>query len=688
MRSVWAVARKEVRETLRDWRTLAMMIGVPILLYPVLLVASQQLALFGMRRAEAEVVRIAVIGAAADSVLLRLAGDDRIEVVGVPGAPPDGAAAGSAWLAAAGVVDAAAAGIRAGSLEAVVVLEGNPSDSGTLSAVLLFDDTSDRSRRARTMLRETLDGWGEEMFAARLLAQGLPATFARPLAVADSSLARPDERGGYVLGRFLPMLLVTITLLGAFYPAVDLAAGEKERGTLETLLTSPAPAFSIVLGKFVTVSAIALVAAALNMGSMFLTFRTGLFQLPAEMVLDISIPPTALVWIFALLVPLAALFAAVFLGIAVRSASFKEAQNTLSPLMLLVLLPALLPILPGTELTPALAIVPIAGPALLFRELMSANAGVGMGLLVIGSTAVYALGALWFAADAFGRETILFGGGDLESEPGSRVLRGFGGPRRRGQTPRPVHALIVLGVVAALNLFGAPFLGAALGLERALLASQWLLMLLPAVGFVLLFGYDPIETLSLRRPSARQLGGALLMIAGGTPVAWFLAWLQSQLLPIPEELVEALTRLVSADSFGRMVWLVFVAAITPALAEEFLFRGMLLGSTRNAMSPARAILLNAGIFAIFHLSIVRLLPTAWLGLLLAWVVWRTRSIWTSVTMHALNNSLVVVLASLPAAQDWGGDGTEAPPLILLPLAVLLLGWGVRILQEEKPAGEA
>ena len=118
------------------------------------------------------------------------------------------------------------------------------------------------------------------------------------MSVADSSIARPEEVGGYTLGRILPLLLVVITLLGAFYPAIDLAAGEKERGTLETLLTAPVPPSAIVAGKFVTVALIGIIAAALNLGSMILTFQTGVLQITAVIGLEVSIPLGSVVAIF------------------------------------------------------------------------------------------------------------------------------------------------------------------------------------------------------------------------------------------------------------------------------------------------------------------------------------------------------------------------------------------------------
>lgn len=254
------------------------------------------------------------------------------------------------------------------------------------------------------------------------------------------------------------------------------------------------------------------------------------------------------------------------------------------------------------------------------------------------------------------------------------------------RVPRPVHAFFLLGGVAVLSVLGVPALGAALGLEGGLVVAEWLLMFAPAVAFVLAFRFDPVRTLSLRRPTSRQLTGALLLIAGGTPVAWYLAWLQSLVVPVPEELVEALERVARADSPGRLLWLLFLAAITPAFAEEFLFRGVLLGSTREAMRPWRAIALNAAIFALFHLSPVRLLPTAWLGFLLAWTVWRTGSIWTSVAMHAVNNGAVVLLASLPAPPEWTAETTEAPPWLLAPFALWLLFAGFRRLREPDAGG--
>jgi hypothetical protein len=113
----------------------------------------------------------------------------------------------------------------------------------------------------------------------------------------------------------------------------------------------------------------------------------------------------------------------------------------------------------------------------------------------------------------------------------------------------------------------------------------------------------------------------------------------------------------------------------------------MLGGTRGRVSPTRLIMLNGVVFGLFHLSfetVIRFLPTATLGIVIAWAVWRTGSIWVGVAMHFLNNGAIVVLASLPALRDAFSDPDAPPPLQVLPFAALALAAGIRILLSETP----
>lgn len=657
MSAWWIVFRKELRETLRDRRTLLMMIVIPVLLYPVLLIASEQILLFGMRRIDEGATPVGVVGEVPAELLELLDSADAVRRVAVD--DPEGA-------------------LRSDSVTAVAVV-GAETGEGTRPVTVFYDATSDRSQRGRRDLVDVLDRWRDTLLARRLVERGLPGGFARPVAVGDSSVARPEEVGGYTLGRILPLLLIVITLLGAFYPAIDLAAGEKERGTLETLLTAPVPPGAIVAGKFATVALIGVVAAALNLGSMLLTFQTGVLQLKQAVGLEVSIPFTSVVLTFATLVPLAMLFGALFLGLAVRASSFKEAQNTLTPVYMLVLLPAMLPVFPGIDFGPLLAVVPVAGVSFFLRDVMTGDASVSLALLVLGSTAVYAVAALAFAARSFGNEDVLFGAAD-EATPSGRGWLERLRARPSGRVPDPRAAVLFVAVLAAVFFWGGIALQVSQG-ERGLLASEWLLLFVPAVLFVRLGGYDVRRTLSLRAPGPRALVGALLLIGGAAPVAWLIGWLQTFFLPIPWEVLEGLEELVTADSPSRLVWLLLLLAVTPAVCEEIVFRGVLLGGTRR-LATWRVVLLNGVVFGAFHLSfetVIRFLPTAWLGIVITWAVLRTGSIWAGALMHLLNNGTIVLLASVPALREIFADPNAPPPLQLLPVAALSLYAGVRVL---------
>jgi len=666
MRSVWwVVFLKELKETLRDRRTLFIMIAVPVLLYPIVLISAEQLFLLGARNLEAETAPVAVVGNAPPELMRLLRGSDALELTPLEGDPTEA--------------------LRSRSVAAVAIVGPETQADGTREVVLLFDAASDRSQQGHNELRRVVEAWQDTVLVHRLRDRGLPPTFAVPVSVADSSVARPSEVGGYTLGRILPLLLVMMTVLGAFYPAIDLAAGEKERGTLETLLTAPVPPGAIVAGKFVTVALIGVIAAGLNLASMLLTFQTGALQITREIGLEVSLPLRSVALIFLTLIPLAVLFGALFLGLAVRSGSFKEAQNALTPVYILALFPAMLPIFPGIDFGPLFAVVPVAGVAFFFRDLMAGEAEWLLGMLALLSTIAYAAGALIFAARAFGSERVLFGAdetSDVSTEP---WLVRLWSRARTGRVPTPVAAGTLVAMIGAAFFFGGIPLQLALG-ENGLLAAEWLLLFAPAVAFVAAGRYDPALSLSLRTPRASQLVGAVFLIAGGLPAVWLVGWLQSFVLPVPYELLEGLEQLMTAQSFERFLWLLVLLAVTPALCEEIVFRGVLLGGTRT-LEPWRMIVLNGLVFGAFHLSfetVIRFLPTAMLGALIAWAVWRTGSIWVGSLMHFLNNGTIVLLTSLPALRDVLNDPEAPPPLWLIPFGVLALGLGIRLISASKP----
>lgn len=278
----------------------------------------------------------------------------------------------------------------------------------------------------------------------------------------------------------------------------------------------------------------------------------------------------------------------------------------------------------------------------------------------------------------------------LEQGGPGRRAGGGGPPEGLGASgtdgvPDPGIVVGFVALVAALFLLGGVPLQLRYG-ERGLLAAQWLFLFVPAVAFVGLGRFDAARTLSLRRPSASAVAGSVALIAGAVPLVWLLGWLQSFVLPVPGDVVEGLRELVTAESRGRLIWLLVLLAVSPAVCEEIVFRGVLLSGTRR-LGPARLVVLNGAVFGVFHLSFetaIRFLPTASLGIVIAWAVWRAGSLWVGVLMHLLNNGAIVVLASAPASSDLFADPDAPPPLWLVPIAATVLGIGVRLLRAGPP----
>jgi sodium transport system permease protein len=682
----WSTVRlvliKELRETLRDRRTLMMMVVIPIFLYPALFVVIEQLALLGQRNLKAQVVRVAVVQPAGtpDTGLVRfLSAEPALKVFVADRVAPREVTEGR--------LDAAVV-----PLPPVISVDRRPREAeGSARVRVLYDASRERSQRAHQVVGKRLAAWGDTLLARRLAARGLPPGFAAPLVVSDTSVASAERLGGYTLGRFLPMILILMTILGAFYPAIDLAAGEKERGTLETLLTAPVPAREIVAGKFAAVAAIGFGAAALNLASMLLTFQSGLFQVTRAARLDFRLPTGSILLVLAMMVPLAVLFSALFLGLAVRAQSFKEAQNALTPVYIVSIIPVFLASMPGIEFTPLLALVPVGGVAFLFRELLSGTAPLVPSVLALASTTAYAALALVFAARAFGREEVLFGSGagGAAAEPWAARLRrwrGGSGAPPTGEVPAAAEAAAFIAGVAVLFFYLAPQASAAFG-ERGIPVATVLLLGLPAVLFARSGPYDWRRTLGLRRPGGRTMLAAAVIALGGIPIGWALGWLELRFMDVPKELFGQLAKLTTAPDPGRMLWLLLIVAVLPGICEELVFRGVLLQSLSARWAGWRAILVSAAVFGAFHLSFetaLRFLPTMWIGLLMGYVVWHSRSTFASMSMHALSNGLAVVVISAPPALGrlLMGPG-DAPNWLLVGAGPFVIAAGVALLPKRR-----
>jgi sodium transport system permease protein len=407
--NIFTVYGKELRDSLRDRRTLISMIVVPTLMIPGIMLIAGVISYKVVSKAQAETPTVMVLGGGdSPAVSGALGADRKIKLVPVT----------TDWRQ------------RITDKQLRAAVEIPPGFDATLSrgepaAVKIFNYESElRSGFAVNELRNFFNDYREKTVAARLVEHGLPAALVKPFEVTTENVAPPEKVGGNIIGGIVPYLFILLCFTGAMYPAMDLTAGEKERGTLETILCSPVARAELVLGKFLMVLTASLATVVFSLLSMGATFVVGGMLLAGSgagaaavaaakshaargFVLP-TIDPLGTVTVLAMVLPVAVLFSAVLMAASLFAKTMKEAQSYVSPLIIVVILPAMMGMLPGVELNARLALVPILNLALVSKELVSGVFHWQYLALIFGSTCVYAAVALGFCVRMFNREDVLF----------------------------------------------------------------------------------------------------------------------------------------------------------------------------------------------------------------------------------------------------------------------------------------
>jgi sodium transport system permease protein len=691
---VWTILVKELRETVRDRRTLMLMVGLPVLLYPLMIIGLSRLQEAQSEASEARRSVVAVWGELPGSLRTALASDTSLTLMdglGMTDTVRQGLETGALSPAPAilipreerprgrrggavveereapnPVLDGARTLVTSRRVDGVLVAWPGLADAvaqdreGTLS--VYFDSVRDDSRLARQRLADALSVFRTALLHERETANGLPQGFVSGVDVRSRDVAPPARQAGFMLGMFLPFLLISLSVFGGFYPAVDLTAGEKERGTMQTLLCAPIGPHEIVAGKFLAVWVISLVTALANLTSLTITVAR---ILPSG---QIRLEAGTIVLAVIMLVPITLTTAALFLAVAAFARDFKDGQNFLTPVYMLLVLPAGATMLPAIELNAWTAFVPIVNIALLLKGLLISEARMELVFLTLLSSTVFAVLSILLAVRVFQREQVLLGGRES-----ARAVLGL--ERRGGGLPTPTVALVTF-AVALVVAFYASLLLESSGIITAVLVTQYGFFLLPAVVVLLGLGYDLRRTLSLRWPSwPATLASVLLGLS-----AWVLvSGLVVRLMPPPDSLVKTMERFLLLGEARQPLWVVWLAlAVTPALCEETFFRGLMLGGLRS-VGKYTAMAVSALAFGLAHASIYRLLPTFLLGLILAYVVWKSGSIVCAMIVHALNNGLIAMISREPALATRLGLEGAGFSAGLLATATLLAAVGFWIL---------
>lgn len=557
------------------------------------------------------------------------------------------------------------------------VLGPNETDHGQIE--LIHRQGSSLSRRALEFIEDRLRAVNELVLRGRLKDSGISAR----LAFRPSRRTLIVETQDTTLSTIVPMILILMTVTGAVYPAIDLTAGERERGTLEMLMASPVPRLKLLLAKYVAVVTVAFLTALVNLTAMTITLSaTGLSEiLFGEAGLSLG----RISQILALLILFAAFFSAVLLALTSFARSFKEAQAYLIPLMLLSLGPGIVSLLPGLQLGGLLAITPISNMVLLARDICGGGADPLMATVVILSTGMYTLAAVGVAAKIFGADAVMTGGAaDFKS-----LFAAAPGDHRVSS---------VSGALMCLSVLFPVYFVLSNGLGQLSDLSISVRLVLAGVATSLLFGVIPLLAAKLQKLDLQQSfqilktsfpAFSVAVLLGFTvwplahEIVLFTEWLG--LNSIGAAQIAASSKLLDQLRTASPFLILLGMAIAPAIFEELFFRGYLFSALKSATNAKTTIITSAILFGAFHviskssLSIERLLPSTFMGLILGWLCYRCGSVLPGMLLHACHNGLLVMLAFYQKELSAMGIGMEEEahlPAAWLGMSLFSLLFGI------------
>ena len=676
-RRVKVIYVKDLIDILRDRRTLIAMLGVPILLYPLLMVGSIQAVSLQAEKLKTEQVKIAVPNAEQAELVNQWIRQDST-IAGYLGQEPDQIEGRIVDLSARGfdppydpVIEKLLRGREVHlAVEIELVDPAAPQQLIQYRVRLFYDPDDIRSGNIKERFTKLLERRSAMIAQQRVRQAGLPPIALKPLAIEEQKVTAP----GTVLGQILPLILVLMTITGAIYPAIDLTAGERERGTLETLMVCPVPVRELVIGKFLVVTTIALVGAGLNLASVSASVYFGGFKSVIAAHGDQGFPFAIMPVILLTLIPFAIFMSAIMMAVCSFARTFKEAQNYVTPVILAVLLPGGLAALPTAQLQGVMLVMPVGNMVLLTRDLLTGGPlSLSAISWVLVSTSLYAVCAIALAAKVFGAESVVFSDTTSWKATFSRRLL------RPSDRPSLSMALLTVAILFPIWFYVQSGLQTGGNLKRVLIGTGLTMpvffALLP-MGLCWYFKVRLKSTFALKSASVRFWLAAVLIGLSAWAAMHELTIFQSRWLPIPEALLEVNQKLGETLAQLPPVMSLLLLAVVPAVCEELLFRGLMLTGLTRRLSPTAAILAVALAFGIFHVYVVRLPTTFLLGVVLGILRWHSGSIFPAMLLHALHNGTAVGLQIWSDLPDKLGLAQEQaahlPPSVLAVTGLMLI----------------
>ncbi len=499
------------------------------------------------------------------------------------------------------------------------------------------DLSASGAAKMRDALREVRQARRDELLTDR----GFPVNPAQVGAVVDRDVATVGQVAGLTLGRLLTIMLLMFIMSGGAVVATDSLAGEKERGTLETLLTSAASRIEIITAKHLVILSVALVITVIQVMN-FLVY-VSLKLIPVSAGFAAAVPPHVALLLLVLYLPVAALASSVLLLVSGYARSYKEAQLYFFPVFLLGMVPALAPFLPGVTLRSAIVVVPVANLSVAVKEVLIGEFDWPM---IVAAWVVTAMAALWtsrLAVRTLSTEKLI-----TASEADSADLRG-------GPALFPRHVLRWFAVMWALVFVIALNMPGDADIRVQVLINVVGIFFGGTVLMIRRYRLDYRQVLALRPVKPAVWLAVLVAAPAGLVTGVGVFKLASLVLPVSPQMLESFGQQLMPEKVP--LWqIVPLLTVLPGIFEEIAFRGALLHGLRGRLHPAALAVVVGLVFGFFHVSLFRIAPTAFLGVLLAAITLLTGSIFPAMVWHALNNATGLLLGHFELPIDKAGWG--------------------------------
>ena len=659
-RIVGVIFRNEIRMLLRDRRTIAVGVLLPLLIYPLMIYANRVTTRQREKNLTETVYKYAVSGSQAEQVRGLIARGQaappgkyasqseeagnfqgfRIQEVKTQN-PAASLASGEIhfYLEALSGKEADALPVKAATPkkeQETGVSKSNATPEAVPARVagvplikIYFQGDRDASQAGSSKMRDLLARARSLDRDVLLQQKGLPVDPALVMPSDETNVARAAQVTGSYVGRFLTFLMLMFLMSSSSIVAIDSIAGEKERGSLETLLTTAAKRMEIVAAKQLSIVSVALVITFIQIANLLAYVDFKLVALPKDWVIEL--PPVTVVTLLLLFTPMAAFVASILLMLSAYAKTYKEAQLYFFPVNLLSWVPALAGVLPGIALRSAIVLVPVANVSVAVREIMVGKFDWPMLAAVFAVMTLAAAWAVRASAKLLSKESLI-----TASEADAADFAG-------GPVLFPKHVLRWYGVMAAV-LFAVALNVPHLATFRAQVLFNELVIFLGASALMVWkYRLNVREAWALRPVNPLAWLGVLLAVPSGLIVATGVFRLADLIFPVPQRVLEQFGNEIMPKDVPHWQLFLFIAVL-PAICEEIAFRGTLLYGLRRKLRPVGLVLTVGIIFGLFHVALFRILPTAFLGVILTTMALLTGSIFPGMVAHAANNALSLWLA--------------------------------------------